>query len=58
MTISYYIAGFNKIPVKVIMNEDGSSNHTLITETTGKDYEEYQQWLAESNTPEPAEETL
>jgi hypothetical protein len=51
MTISYYLAGFNKIPVKVIMNEDGSSNQTLITETTGKDYEEYQQWLAKGNTP-------
>ena len=57
MTIFYYIAGRNNIPIKVIMNEDGSSNHTLITETTGKDYEEYQQWLAEGNTPEPADES-
>jgi hypothetical protein len=57
MTISYYLAGRNNIPVKVITNEDGSSNHTLITETTGKDYEEYQQWLAEGNQPKPSEET-
>lgn len=51
MTISYYLAGRNNTPVKVITNEDGSSNHTLITETTGKNYEEYQQWLAEGNIP-------
>ena len=57
MTISYYLAGRNNTPVKVITNEDGSSNHTLITETTGKNYEEYQQWLAEGGVPLPAEET-
>jgi hypothetical protein len=57
MTISYYLAGRNNTPVKVITNEDGSSNHTLITETTGKNYEEYQQWLDEGGVPLPAEET-
>jgi hypothetical protein len=51
MTTFYYLAGRNNTPVKVITNEDGSSNHTLITETTGKNYEEYQQWLAEGNIP-------
>jgi hypothetical protein len=56
MTTSYYLAGRNNTPVKFITNEDGSSNHTLITETTGKNYEEYQQWLAEGNIPISTEE--
>ena len=56
MTISYYLAGKNQIPVKVINHEDGSATHIILSEPDNTDYQAYLAWCAEGNTPEGATE--
>lgn len=59
MIISYYLTG-NKVPVRLVVNEDGSSNHTMLYDPSNTDYQEYLKWLSESpdNKPLPDEGTV
>jgi hypothetical protein len=55
--ISYYLLVKNQGVVKVVTNSDGSSEHqVMIQEPDNKDYQAYLAWVAEGNTPLPADE--
>jgi hypothetical protein len=55
--ISYYLLDRNQGVVKVITNTDGSSEHQVMTlAPDNTDYQAYLAWVAEGNTPLPAEE--
>lgn len=57
MTISYQlIAGISGKVKTVRRMEEGKPNYCIPFDPTNTDYQEYLAWLAEGNTPEPADE--
>ena len=55
--ISYYPLDKNQGIVKVITNEDGSTNHQVLTQDPDNtDYQAYLAWVAQGNQPTPADE--
>jgi hypothetical protein len=43
-------------PSTVILTKQDGSQHCIPFEPANRDYQEYLKWLAEGNTPEPADE--
>ena len=52
--MNYYLLNGGAV-VRVKTNEDGSTQHQVI-DPANVDFQVYQQWLAEGNTPLSAEE--
>jgi len=55
MKTYYIVVGKQSVIFKVIEQDDGSTHHKRIEENTN-DYQEYLKWVAEGNTPTPADE--
>lgn len=56
--IGYYMTR-SDLTVKRTTNQDGSTTHAVLDQDPANtDYQAYLKWLAEGNTPEPADEAV
>ena len=57
--INYYLLNKNQGVVRVITNQDGSTNHLMISNDLNDiNHQAYLKWLAEGNQPLPADEGI